>query len=301
MLALAAALIVAAQPNSWLDDARALTAKLEFSQAIERLQVARQVPGLTPPEMHAVLELLAYCQVAEGRRDEAEATFVELLELDASAELSKDVASPKVSEAFEAVRAKHFPPDYVRLTEQQAAAGRVAFLLADPWKRVARVVLNERRDGAPVVERLLDGTRGRFAFPLVVAVGSELSWWVEARDAAGDVVVSLGSAAAPRVVKVPRIESSATMVSAPATGVSAARVAGIAVLVAGVLSAALAAGLSIGGWNLRTAARDASKPPGDFAATALAAERDGRVQQTWGVGLFIGAGVALGTGLVLVW
>ncbi|MFO0598165.1 MAG: hypothetical protein U0228_22875 [Myxococcaceae bacterium] len=302
MLSLAAALLVAASsgaaPSPWLDDARALVAKLQFAEAIERLEVARKVPGVDREGQRAVLELLGYCQVAEGRREDAEATFVALLQLDASAELGKDVASPKVVEAFEAARKRHFPADYVRFEEKTAPAGRVVFDLIDPWKQVTDVVLFTRRDGGEWTEAVLEGPRS-FSFAVVVAPGGKLEWRVEAR--AGErVAATIATEAQPRLVEVARIDTSAEVL-APASSPRPSRVVGVVLLGLGVAAAAIGTGLEVGGWNQRLAARDRSRPPGDFASTALAADQAGASQQAVGVGLFIGAGLAVGTGVVLAW
>ncbi len=81
LLSVAAAMVIAAQPSSpWLSEARALVEQLRFADAIARLEIARQVRSLEPSERRAVLELLAYCQVAEGKRDAAEATYTSMLQ-----------------------------------------------------------------------------------------------------------------------------------------------------------------------------------------------------------------------------
>lgn len=303
MLALVAALVLSAQPsNTWLEEARALIAQLKFGEALQRLEVARQVPGLDTAAKQSILEFMAYCQVAEGKRDDAERTFTELLDLDAAAELSSDVSSPKVTEAFEAARRKHFPSDYVKLFESPAPVGRAQLELVDPWKKVTRVVLHQRRDEGQWAEQVLEGQRGRYSFPLVVAVGSQLEWFVEAVNGADLMVSSVGSVDAPKVIRVPRIEQEAQRQVEPAASAgSAKRVVGVVALGVGVALAAVATGLQVGSWNQRLAARDASRPPGDFAATALEAERSALVQQNWAIGLFIAGGVTAGAGLVLVW
>ena len=57
MLALAAALVLSAQPsNTWLEEARALISALKFGEAFERLEVARQVPGLDATTKQSILE-----------------------------------------------------------------------------------------------------------------------------------------------------------------------------------------------------------------------------------------------------
>jgi hypothetical protein len=300
MLSLAAALLLSAQPsNAWLEEARALISKLKFADALERLEVARQVPGLDAPTKQSILEWMAYCQVAEGRRDDAERTFTALLELDPGAALSRDVSSPKVAEAFEAARRKHFPPDYVKLSEAAAPVGRAQLELVDPWGKVARVVLHQRRDAGEWKAQVLTGP---LTFPLVVPVGGQLEWYVEALDANARVLAAVGSSASPKELRVPRVVQEAQAVSeAPSASLSGKRVAGIVALSLGVALGAVATGLQVSAWNQRLEARDRTRAPGDFAATALEAERNALTQQGWAIGLLVAGGVSLGTGVVLVW
>ena len=294
LLSVAAALALAAQPNSpWLDEARSLVEQLRFSDAIARLEVARQVPSLEPAELRQVLELLAYCQVAEGRRDAAEATFTKMLQADPWLQLSRESSSPKVLEVLEAAKKKLFPSDYVRLEEQPSPTGRVALRLIDPWSQVRAVTLFERRDGGEWRETVLSEEEGHL-FRFALTVSGELEWYVEAGAA------HVGTREEPRVLKVARAEPVA--IDAPATkGTSGVRVAGFVVLGVGLVLGAVATGLEVSGWELRQAARDRSRPPGDFADSAQRAERDGLSHQTWATGLFIAAGVTTAAGVVLAW
>ncbi len=287
-----AVVLLASPSNAWLDEARSLVGALRFGEAISRLEVARQVPSLTAAQRREVIELLAYCQVAEGQRDAAEATYIELLRAEPSMELEKERSSPKVLEVFEAAKRALYPPDYVRLEETPSPAGRVQLRLVDPWRRVTSLVRFERRDAGPWREVVSE-----LSFPLQVAVGSALEWYVEAR--AGDAVAALvATAEAPRRVEAPRIVQSATPL---VEGANPRRVAGVVVIGVAIVAAAFATGLAVNGWKLRQDARDMTRAPGDFADTARAAERDGATQQAVSTGLFIGAGLTLGTGVVLAW
>ena len=305
LLSVAAALVLAAQPNSpWLDEARSLVEQLRFSDAITRLEVARQVRSLEPGELRQVLELLAYCQVAEGRRDAAEATYTTMLQADPSLQLSRESSSPKVLEVLEAAKKKLFPPDYVRLEEQPSPAGRVSLRLIDPWSLVREVVLFERRDGGEWRETVLNEEGHQFRFALTVS--GELEWYVEARVDENPVHPersrggSIASREEPRVLKVTR-QASVAFETPKVKGTSGARVVGFVVMGLGVALGAVATGLEVNGWGLRQSARDRSRAPGDFADTAQRAERDGLSQQTWATGLFIAAGVSAATGVVLAW
>lgn len=302
LLSVAAALVLAAQPSSpWLDEARVLVEQLRFADALKRLEVARQVRSLEPAELRQVLELLAYCQVAEGRRDTAEATYTEMLQADPWLELSRDSSSPKVLEALEAAKARLFPADYVRLEQKPSPAGWAALGLIDPWSQVRAVKLFERRDGAEWGETVLTEETGHsFRFPLVVSGDGQLEWYVEATGETG-VVARVGTRAEPRVLKVLRQDPVSIVTPvAPKTG-NGVRVAGFVVIGVSVLLAGVATGFAVSGTNLRQAARDPSRAPGDFADSARVAEREGQTRQTWATGLFIGAGATAATGVVLVW
>lgn len=301
LLSVAAAMALAAQPSSpWLSEARALVEQLRFADAIARLEIARQVRSLEPSERREVLELLAYCQVAEGKRDAAEATYTAMLQQEPWFELSKEASSPKVLEAFEAAKTKLFPRDYVRLEQQPAAPGWAALALTDPWRQVRSVTVFERRDGGEWKETVLTEETGHaYRFPLTVTGDGKLEWYVEANSEVA-VVARVATREAPRVLQIAK-QDPVVVVAPVENSPSGSRVAGFVTLGLGVALAAVATGLAVGGTNLRQAARDRTQPPGDFADTARLAERDGQAQQTWSVGLFIGAGVAVGTGVVLAW
>ncbi len=302
LLPVAAALMLAAQPSSpWLDEARVLVEQLRFADAIKRLEVARKVRSLDPIELREVMELLAYCQVAEGRRDAAEATFTAMLQADPRLELSRESSSPKVLEVLEAAKRRLFPPDYVRLEEKPSAGGWVALTLLDPWSQVTAVTLVERRDGGEWIETELSEEIGHvFRFPLKVSVGDQLDWYVEARGEAG-VVAHVATRAEPRVLKVARQDPVTVIVPPAPKPIQGVRVAGLVTVGVGLLLGAVATGLAVSGSSMRGQARTPSRPPGDFADTARAAEREGQIQQNWATGLFIGAGASVATGVVLAW
>ncbi|MDP2272594.1 MAG: hypothetical protein Q8N23_24715 [Archangium sp.] len=299
LLSVAAALALAAQPSSpWLDEARVLVEQLRFADAIGRLEVARQVRSLEPDELRQVLELLAYCQVAEGRRDAAEATYTTMLQAEPWMQLK---SSPKVMEAFEAAKTRLFPADYVRLEQKAAPSGFAAFTLIDPWNQVRAVTLFERRDAGEWTETALTEEAGHaYRFPLSVTGEEQLEWYVEAHTET-TIAAHVASRENPLVLKSARQEPIAVIAPPLPKVMPASRVAGIVVLGLGVVIGAVATGLAVGGTNLRQAARDPSRAPGDFADTARIAESEGQRQQTWAMGLFIGAGAGVATGVVLVW
>lgn len=293
-------MLLAAQPvNPWMEEARELVAQFRFADAIERLEVAKKVPGLAGDELHAVLGLLAYCQLAEGRRADAEATWVALLQDDPEFEPARETSSPKVLEAFATAKKRLFPADYVHLEEEPAPAGRAAVKLVDPWNQVQLVTLWSRRDGADWHETPLTAEGRRYFVALQIAAGESLEWYVEA-SGGQRVLASVATRSDPRQLLAPRIEVGVVPEPEP-VGVNGRRIAGVIAIGLGIAAGAVGAGLEVNGWNTRLAARDRSKPPGDFADTALRAEADGAAQQTWATGLFIGAGVALAGGIALAW
>lgn len=299
LLSVAAALALAAQPSSpWLDEARVLVEQLRFADAIGRLQIARQVRSLEPEELRQVLELLAYCQVAEGRRDAAEATYTTMLQADPWMQLT---SSPKVMEAFEAAKTRLFPADYVRLDPKASPPGYAALTLIDPWNQVRAVTLFERRDSGEWTQTVLTQEAGHaYRIALSVTGEEQLEWYVEASTQTA-VAARVASRENPRVLKIARQEPLAVVAPPLPKVMPGSRVAGLVVLGLGVACGAVATGLAMGGANLRQAARDPSRAPGDFADTARIAEGEGQRQQTWATGLFIGAGASVAIGVVLVW
>jgi hypothetical protein len=205
---------------------------------------------------------------------------------------------------FDAAKKAHFPEGYVRLEEKPSARGSVTVRLVDPWREVLRVVLVQRRNAGDWESVVLEGKGGEYVFPLVVALGGQLEWYVEARAGDDAVKWSLATRDAPRVEKVELIDAQPKTEPPPPPvpeRMPARRIAGFVLAGAAVVAAGFASGLQVAGFNLRQAARDRLRPPGDFAFTARQAEADGIAQQQWALGLFIGGGVTLALGLVLTW
>ncbi len=172
--------------NPYLGEARERFEQLAYEQALNPLILATQVPGQTQAERREAFDLLARTRAALGDLAGATHAYGELLEKDPSAPAPSD-AAPKIREAFRAAKASRFPPGTVRLTRVTAAEGRLGFELFDPWGVVVRLDVREV------------GGRTLSARPeALVEVRIPFSQaWVEALDAAGAVVGSLGSAKAP--------------------------------------------------------------------------------------------------------
>lgn len=290
--------VAVAPDNPYLVEARALAGELRFADAITRLEVAKTVPSLDEAQRREVLELLARCQVAEGRRADALATFTELLEAEPAFALDREATSPKILEVLDEAKAALYPADFVRLEEVPAPVGLVRVRVVDPWARVTRLERHERRDGGDWQVQDVDRDGPLASFPLVLSQGGTVDWYVVARDADGLLVAHLGDAQRPHSVSTAKVDA----VARAEDSSRGRRIAGWVLVGAAVVAAGVATGLEVNGWNQRQAARDASQPPGDWADTARAAEASGQAQMGAALGLFVGAGVvgALGAG-VLAW
>ncbi len=305
LLWIAAALVLSTEPPrqqpvlAELVEARELVQKLQFSQAIGILEPVTRKKALSSDELRLVRELLAYCQVAEGRRAAAELTYRSLLEADAAFELSRDSASPKVLEIFLTTKSKMFPADYVRVIEQPTSAGRISFSVVDPWKQVQRIILFERADHGDWRQRPLIARANQYVEEMVPGTARELEWYVELESANG-VLAQIATREKPRIVRIPNLKPVPVVIQGNAP-ISPRRVAGIVALGVGLAGALTATGLHVAGFNQRQAARNPSKPPGDYADTARRADTEGIRLQEWGTGIFVGAGVAASAGVVLVW
>jgi hypothetical protein len=293
-------LAAAAPANPYLEEGRRLVKELQFAEAIEQLRVARQVPELSSTQQLEVLELLGRCQVAEGARADAEASFAQLLALAPNAELDRKL-SPKILEVFDAVKQRLYPPDFVRLTPEAARAGQAVLTLVDPWGRVGAVVVLRRSNGAEVTEQPVELKNGRATIELEAAPGQTLEWWVEARDLTGNVLAGFGSAQSPQQYSVPAVVTTGLFGGGPPAPPTP-RLQRVSAWLA--VAAAVGAGVAGGVLQVRSAsfaraARDNTRPPGDWSDTARAAQASALSEATWATGLFVGAGVAGATGVVL--
>lgn len=298
MLTAALTLLLAQPANPYLEAARGLARELKFAEAIAQLKVARQVPDLQGAQRVEVLELLARCQIAEGNRADAEAAFTELLSLEPEHELDREATSPKIVAVFDEVKRRLFPDERVSLVEESAPPGRVRARVVDPFKRVRRAELVTRTGAGPWVSEPLTVGDRLLDLPAPTAPGAEArAWYLRLVGDSDEVLATLASAEAPRTSPA-RLVSVET--SAPADGglaptkVAALVSAGLAVVAVGV-----GTGLQLNAQALDRAARDASRPPGDWADTARATHADAVAQARWSVGLLVTGGVAAASATAL--
>lgn len=292
-------LALAQAANPYLDEARQLARELKFSDAIGRLRVARQVADLDRTQRMEVLELLAKCHVAEGNKPEAEGAFSELLSLEPEHELDRESTSPKILTVFDDVKRQLFPDQRVTLIEEAAPPGRFRVRVVDPFKRVSAVLLMVRTGEGPWEENpvTLEGRRLDVATPLAPTL--TVSWYLQANDAAGAMLATIGSPEAPRVTEAaPRPITSPTS-RAPDEPLAPTKVASAVTAVVALIAVGVGTGLQLSAQGLERAARDRSRPPGDWADTARATHAEAVTQAQWSVSLFAAGGVAAISATVL--
>jgi hypothetical protein len=282
-----------ARANPYLDQARKDYKELRFAEALEQLKIARQVPTGDRLEHIEILDLLARCQVAEGRA-EAQATFAELLALEPGFELPRAV-SPKIREVFDAAKTGLFAPDFAALEPLPAPPGEGRARLVDPWHKVVAVVLLTRGDdGEPWKETAVQPEAGVAIFPLT-ARGRHVSWYAEARAADGRPLASLASAAKP--IKLEAVPEAALprAEAAPAPRASGKTVA--ASLVTALAVAAVAGGAFMQASSLADVERANLEHD---VVRAQQIHAGAFAEAAWATGFFIGSGLAA-VGAVMLW
>ncbi|MBK7862711.1 MAG: hypothetical protein IPJ65_29700 [Archangiaceae bacterium] len=190
-----------------LTEGRRLFDALEYQAAATALEKARHAPGLRADERREVLDLLGRAYVALGHREEAELAFAELLREAPDAALPED-ASPKLQDVFSAAKRRVYPPGTVTLVDRPAPTGELLVQLIDPWREAAQLTLGERASpqAAYVERRAAAAPTVRFTLD-----PSTRELYVSAFGAAGQLLGTLYSAAAPRALAGP-----ATAAPAPA-------------------------------------------------------------------------------------
>lgn len=292
-------MLVLAVANPYFDEGKRLAEKLEFASAIEQLKVAKQVPGRTEDEQVAVLDLLARCLAAEGRRSEAQSTFEELLVIAPSFAPDRS-QSPKILEAFDAAKAKVFPPAYLELQPLPAPFGRARLKVIDPWQRAAAFELFMRVDTDETwTTTALTPEAGTLTIELVGAPLRTLEWYVTALDGSDVAVGHYGTAKEPKRYTVPAVAPGTVIVR------DTPRVqrwpAWIAVGL-GVVSAIVGAVFQVNSVQRARLLEDRMMMPGDWADTARAEHAIATRDATIATALFVVGGAATGVGgLVFAW
>lgn len=291
-------LFTSATPNPYLDEARALVKGLDFADAITQLKVAREVPGQSAAQLAEVQWLLGHCLVAEGRRGEAEVEFLGLLEVMPSYAPERS-GSPKILEVFDAVKARRYAKDFVKLEPRPSTPGTLEVKLVDPWRKVSAVVSRQKLASAASWDELvLEVVDGVVVAPLTVPAGERLEHYLEARDASGATLAQVGRPEAPLTLEGVALER-------PPDGGEVevasrwSRAPGWVLMGAAVVAAGVGVGLQASSMGRIERLRDTSQPPGDFADTARAEHGVATGEAQAALGCFIGAGLAGVAGVVV--
>ena len=277
--------------NPYLDEARALLDSMQYEKARARLEYAKRTSTSTRDERRETYQLLARAWAAEGKLDQAEASFAELLAQDAAAPGPRE-AAPRIREAFRRAKERLYPADFVSLVQAPAAVGRVEFEIKDPWSLVQTLRLLEARGDGDFVPRVLsmNGDKVASAQLLEPAPGKATRWFAEAVDAKQVVRARLGSREQPFVFDVGDATTSA--------GGVAGRPRFVPWLATGfaVAAAAVSAGFAFQGVNDYRAA-------GEARLNTDTAQLDSRARQNftvaWATG--ISAVVFAAAAAVLFW
>lgn len=299
LLSLLLASALSQSPGDALERGRALAEELRFAEAVEALEAARKEP-LAKPERVEALQLLAKCLVAQGLRPRAEQIYTELLSVEPATRLPADT-SPKLQEVFDAVKARVYPPGYFALEPLPGPSTSVRLRVIDPYVQLLQLEL-VTREGP-------DGEWHRRALRLVDGAASEalapgahgLDWYVEALTEESRLLASVGTAEQPRRVLADG-PFQAPARRAATTQDRLGRAAGWLTGGLGVLAFGLAVAFGVHGAGLAAAAKDGSKPPGDWADTARAANLAAADFSTAGlVSLLAGLGLAGAAAIIFAW
>jgi len=282
--------------NPYLVEGRQQAQQLHFAEAIEQLKVARQVKSQTSAESREVLELLGRCQVAEGLRTDAVATFAELLKLDPAADLDRKL-SPKILEVFDGVKQRMYPPPFVDFVNVLSGRNRAAYSIVDPWRSVAQVVLlSIPSDDSVEQEQALLIVDGQVSIELAVPKNGSVQWWLVARDASGATLKSVGSKENPETFTVLR-DHSTFNAGQTLEQEATPRLQRIPAWVA--VAVAIGAGIAGGVFQSRSIDRARAARATEWSDSARALQASAVTDAALATGLFIGAGAAGTAGVVL--
>jgi hypothetical protein len=284
-LVLLVTLVSAQVSNPYWVRGRALYEKQNFAEAMQQLEIARQVPAQPVETRVQILDLLARCQLAEGQRARAEASYAELLSLNPRWTVPDDVA-PKIRDAFETAKRRAFPPEHVELTTNLSFPGQVGLRVIDPWRRVARVSGAVRTVGETGWRSVVLTVREGAAI-LPLPRGEEVEWHVEALSSDDEVLARVGSPERPQ-----RAPAETPVPSPPAVQRSRA----LPWVLAGVAAAALGSAAYL---QTRSAASEQRARAEEWSDTARAHQAAAVTEAHWSVGLMIGGGLA-GAGSVFL-
>ncbi len=195
---LAAVLLAVSGASPELSEGRELYRAMRYRLAEEPLRAAAARPENSRAERYEAHDLLARALAAQGKLEEAEAVWGELLAKDPNAP-PPDKVAPKISEAYRRAKVRLYPPEHVVLAPLATGPDALELEVQDPWEAVAALTLKELDGAQP--ERALERKDGRALLELrSVPPGRYV---VEARSAAGALLAQLGSSERPLVLGKP--------------------------------------------------------------------------------------------------
>jgi hypothetical protein len=309
-----ATLLLAASGESFsagdhLEMARQFYESQRFGQAIEELNIARQLPQESQQARDEILALLGRAQIAERQWVNAEKTFTELLNADPEFELDPSL-SPKVLKIFRTAKTQLFPPDYVGLKLLLPTPETIQVKAIDPWRRVRSVVLHVRpRVQEEWVAEKLTPQRDIYVYLFPPGELGERLWFVEAVSENGTPLARLGSSSQPYVYS-PSVQNLVSSVPAGVSLVSRnpppprtlfSKPHPLAMWI--VAAAAIAAAGAGAYLQLQSAHSQNSALHEPWVDTARADHQRAWADARWSTGLFVGAGLGAGAavGLFLIW
>ncbi|MEO1483783.1 MAG: hypothetical protein AAFU77_16870 [Myxococcota bacterium] len=206
---LAMLLFLASPAGALLDEASRSLDDFQYDAALEFLEQARETPMKSCLEMRRLEKLAGIAHASLGREVQAEVAFARLTSMHPGATL-RYTLSPKVTFRFEAGREVVSGYGDLRL-ELSAPFAQPADEPVPLRIRLANDPLSEARVGA-LMYRMPDGDWQSQKFPLAkearldlppfdVREDTTLSYFLEARDADQNCLYNLGTADAPRSIR----------------------------------------------------------------------------------------------------
>jgi tetratricopeptide (TPR) repeat protein len=199
---------LAAAPADDLGRARKMIdVELRYSAAIELLDRVLQDPDVSRKERVETYRLLGIAYAAKGKPDSAEAAFGALLELEPDFVLDP-LLSPKIRSLFERAQGKTAKRSVLADVTAVPRDRRltISARIEDPAARVQDILLFSRF-GDREYENLAmqrEGDRAEAILTLPQLDHLRAEYYLEARDAAGEVVARAGSSETPSAIDIAR-------------------------------------------------------------------------------------------------
>jgi hypothetical protein len=327
LLAALVSSVAFAQKNPDLEKAQQLLAQKKYAEALKALEAAEKKGGLDRDSFLTLLETKGLAQASTNKLDQAELSFRAVLGVDPRRELSGKYAGA-VNKPIDAAKAwiKENGPVSIVALDPGTSAGRVKQVsLAvknDPQNVVKAVKFYVKMDGGswkPMDASLVNGAAS------LDTDADAVEWWAELQDDKKNQVAFLGSALkpirntapapvavapaptpepekkadAPKAEPMPvaRTEPAVTTTTAPS--VSGTRIAGYALMGAGVI--ALGVGIAFGVTsNGQAAAIRMANVPG-ANQTELFAQDQARIQNATLANVFVISGAVAAAGGAVLW